>query len=59
MKNIVYSVTWDKALAFMFQYDSMGMPYSLFIDRYKRCLIIAHVGQFYDNIRKAKQEPNN
>jgi len=53
MKQISYTLAWSKAVAFMLQYDKMGMPYTVFIDRHGRCLIVAHISEFYERIKRA------
>ena len=55
MKRISYNLSWDKLVPFMIQYDKMGMPYQVFIDRHGRCLIVLFVDEFY----KIKNIPLN
>ena len=52
MKQLSYLIAWDKAILFMLEYDRIKMPYTVYIDRHGRCLIIAHVELFYNNIKK-------
>jgi hypothetical protein len=55
MRKISYNVNWSKAIPFMLQYDRMGMPYQVFVDRHGRCLIVLLVDEYY----KLKNIPFN